>query len=298
MHSIIYKVLLFILGTVFGSFINVLSIRYVDMGKIFDFKVIGGRSKCVKCLSSISWFDLVPILSFVFLRAKCRSCNSKISFQYPIVEIASGLIFAFVPSVVSSVYQFAYRIGGLGTIFYVLSAIYILFALILLFIALVDLRLQIIPDQSNILIAFLGVFLIFIKRKYEFFDFYRYSFLSHYASLFGFRDNLIVNHILAFAVGLISFGLIYFLSRGRGMGFGDVKLAAVLGFFLGWPDIVIVLALSFIIGSFWSIILMFLGKAKMKSLLPFGPFIVLAVFVVVFFGRELLNFYFSLFPFN
>ncbi|MST04399.1 MAG: prepilin peptidase [Candidatus Pacebacteria bacterium] len=288
--------ILFVFGTLFGSFLNVLSLRYKEDGRVFDLPKISGRSHCMNCGHQISWIDLIPILSFLFLLGKCRYCKNKISFQYPIVEIVSGLIFVFVPRLISMVYEFRFLSGPMPVVFYGLCLIYTLFLITLVFISLVDLRLQIIPDSSNILILVLGLVLVFIKYKYSFFNFYQYSFLGHYASLFGFRDSLLVSSLLGIFFGIVLFGGIYFLSRGRGMGFGDVKLSIALGVFLGWPDIIIALLGSFIIGSIWSIILMVGKRAGMKTLLPFGPFIVLSTVIVMFFGVNILNFYFSLFP--
>ncbi len=290
--------ILFVFGTLFGSFLNVLSLRYSEDGKVFDLKKISGRSNCMSCGKEISWINLIPILSFLFLLGRCGNCKQKISFQYPIIEIISGLIFVFVPKLVNRVYEFKFVIGSMPVVFYILCGIYILFLLTLVFISLVDLRLRIIPDSSNLLILILGIILAFIKYKYSLFDFYRFSFLGHYASLFGFRDSIFISSVLGLGFGLVLFGGIYFLSRGRGMGFGDVKLAIALGVLLGWPDIILALLGSFIIGSFWSIILMLGKRAGMKTLVPFGPFIVLSTVVVMFFGVDILNFYFSLFPIN
>ena len=290
--------ILFVFGTLFGSFLNVLSLRYKEDGRVFDLPKISGRSHCVHCGHSISWIDLIPILSFLFLLGKCRHCKKRISFQYPIIEIISGLVFVFIPRLVSMVYEFRFISGPMPVLFYILCVIYILFLLILIFISLVDLRLQIIPDSSNVLIFILGLILVFIKYKYLLFDFYRFSFLGHYASIFGFRDSLLISSLLGLFFGLVFFGGIYFLTRGRGMGFGDVKLSIALGVFLNWPDVVLALLGSFIIGSFWSIILMVGKRAGMKTLLPFGPIIVLSTVIVMFFGVNILDFYFSFFPLN
>ena len=120
--------------------------------------------------------------------------------------------------------------------------------------------------------------------------------MGSYAALFGFRENIWVNHLFAFFFGAAFFGLLILITRGRGMGFGDLKMAAALGAVFGWADILLVVALSFIIGSLFSLPSLIFKKKGLKSLLPFGPFLAMASIVVFFFGHEIINFYFQLFP--
>ena len=186
--------------------------------------------------------------------------------------------------------------SGLPIWYYILSGIFILAGLTLVFISAVDYRLRIIPDSSNLFIASLGVLAILVKANYGLFSEFSGSFLGHYAALFGIRSNIWLNHFSGAFFGLFFLGAIVFLSRGKGMGMGDVKLAAAAGFLLGWPDIVIGIFLAFIIGAIFSIILMVRREKGMKSIVPFGPFIALGILLVIFFGDNIMRGYFGLFP--
>ena len=297
--------LLFLLGAAAGSFLNVLSMRYEPERRIFsaggkpasgwDF---GGRSRCPHCKKTLQWFELIPLISFILQKGRCRSCGAKLSFQYPFVETLCGLIFVFLPSAVNDAYRLSfYRAAGAMPFWsYLLSAFFLLAVLTLILISIIDSRLTIIPDQSNILIAFLAIIIIFIESGYGLFDEQAGSFLGHYAILLGLRHNVWINHLFAAFFGLASFGLIVILSRGRGMGLGDVKLAGALGLLLGWPDILLTILLAFITGAIWSIILMARGKKGFKSTVPFGPFIGLGSTLVMLFGKQIVLGYFLLFP--
>ena len=287
---------LFLLGISFGSFLNVLSFRYNPNKSIFSRKILG-RSYCSSCKRHLRFFELVPLLSFIFLRGKCRTCRARLSFQYPIVELSSGLSFIFLPEAVSRAFELQFMTGSfqvfVGGILYVLFGLAIL---TLIFIAAVDSRIFIIPDESNALIAIIGVVASVFVYISGSFDVFSGSFVGHYASLFGFHSFIVWNRLFAVFIAFISFGFIFFTTRGRGMGFGDVKLSVVLGFLLGWPDLVLALMIAFITGSLWSILMMVCRKKKFSSRVPFGPFIVLGALLIMFFGVEIMNGYFALFP--
>jgi leader peptidase (prepilin peptidase) / N-methyltransferase len=289
-------VILFILGLAVGSFINVLATRYEPDKFLFKKSSIGGRSKCNHCGSQLKWFELIPLFSFIIQSGRCRNCKARLSLQYPISELLSGLIFILVP------YQLAtYNLstgggsafGGQLTILpYVLHLTsYVLVFLTLLLISLIDFRLNLIPDEANIFLVFLGFFLTATSYKLQATS----SFLGSYSLLFGFQNNIWLNHLFALLVGALFFGLIILITRGRAMGMGDLKLAAALGFIFGWPDIILIITLAFIIGSIFGVGLMVLKKKNMKSFVPFGPFIALATAVVFFFGYQIMDWYFSLF---
>lgn len=290
-------ILLFLFGTSIGSFLNVLGMRYTPGKRIFDFKIIGGRSACPRCGKKLHWYELVPIVSFIIQGGRCRGCKNLISLEYPIVEVASGLVFAFLPQAIVKAYQVVfYRLGGAWPDWYYwLIAIYLLAALTLILLSIIDFRLKIIPDQANILIASLGILLVLVSSFYGLFSSQLNSFLGHYSQLFGFMENIWLNKFAGVIFGLVFFGVLIYLSRGRGMGMGDLKLALALGLLLGWPDIILSVVLAFISGAFWSIILIILGRKKFKSTVPFGPFIALGALVTIFFGRDIMDLYFSIF---
>lgn len=289
------QIWLFIFGLAIGSFVNVIAVRYNPAKFILSNKVLGGRSACPKCGKKLNWFELFPLFSFIFLRGRCRSCRTKISWQYPIVELISGLIFVLVPVYlkISSISLFG-SLAQNSTFYFLLSIFFILVFETLLVVSLIDIRLRLIPDEANIFLILLSIPIIIFQKAQ--FSLVSGSFLGSYAALFGFRENIWINHLFAFFFGAVFFGLLILVTRGRGMGFGDLKLAAALGAVFGWADILLVVALSFIIGSLFSLPSLIFKKRGLKSLLPFGPFLAIASVVVFFFGHAIVNFYFQLFP--
>ncbi len=277
--------LLFVFGASMGSFLNVVSLRYHPERFVFGSSLLG-RSHCPRCRKTLRWFELIPIVSFMLQLGRCRSCRGALNMQYPIVEILSGLTFVFVPFRV-------YTPFILYSLFSILSTVWILIFIVLLLIALIDLRLSIIPDELNIALFVLGALLIFVSGPafgltYE-------SFFEPYAPLFGFRDNVWLNHALGVLLAGLFFLALIFITRGRGMGAGDLKLAVPLGLIFGWPDTIFVVGLAFVIGAFFGIYKIFSKEKTLKSHLPFGPFLAGSSVIVFFFGHQLMRAYFGLF---
>lgn len=285
----------FLFGLAIGSFLNVLSFRYDPRGSLLDKKVIGGRSHCQNCGKTLKWHELIPVLSFLWLRGRCGSCHIKLSLQYPIVEILGGASVAL-----PFFYFFSYRhidYLNFGTTLYFYSALWALILLDLLLIGVIDYREYLVPDE---LVYFLfaaaaaWMLLLFISGN---FGFASGSFLNAYAGLFGLRDNLFINHLFGALAGFLSVAILYFISRGRAIGFGDAKLFSALGLLLGWPDVILTLGISFIIGAVFSLVLIARGEKNMKDFVPFAPFVVTAAFLVFFFGYDIMKMYFSFFSF-
>lgn len=270
-------IILFALGAAVGSFLNVVSLRYSSAGPILG-KQLLGRSCCPGCRRSLRWFELVPIFSFVFLRGRCRTCKKRISLQYPLTEILSGLIFVFVPA-------------GLGGQINPAGSAWLLIFETLLLIGLIDLRLHIIPDEANILLLILGILLAFWGR----FDPPHDAFIGFYAMLFGTWKNIWLNRLVAAGFAATFFGFLILATKGKGMGMGDLKLAVPLAVVFGWPDMLIITALAFIFGSLLGGYTLLFRRGTLKSAVPFGPFLALASVTVFFFGQDILNWYFGLF---
>ncbi len=289
---------LFVIGAAVGSFLNVLSFRYEPDRPIFRRGAIGGRSHCMGCGRTLSAYELIPLVSFVIQRGRCRSCGMRLSLQYPIVELIGGILSATIPIAVFSAYDVAFhRTGnGLPMWYYGAVAIFTLAAFTYLFLSAVDARLTIIPDQSNLLIVLLGALKVWLLVSVSAWSDFTGSFVGHYAAIFGIRESIVLNHLAAGAFGLLFFGAIWALSRGRAMGMGDVKLAGATGILLGWPDTVFALLLAFIVGALWGIMLIAQRKKGMKSSVSFGPFIATGVVLIVFAGQRLMDGYFALFP--
>jgi len=274
--------LLFLFGSAVGSFINVIALRFREERKLWDWSVIGGRSKCPHCRRVLSWYELIPVLSFIIQFGKCRACAKPLSLQYPLVEIITGAAWVFVPMRILAILPSAYIAAAL------FAAAFSLFILL----ALIDMRLRIIPDELNVIIAVLGALIALEISKIGAGGI---SFLGYYAMLFGHAQNIVVNRILASAIGFLFLGAIVFLTRGKAMGMGDVKFAIPLGILFGFPDIVAILAFAFIIGAIISVPLLLNRRKRMKDAVPFGPFLVLSSALVFFFGFQIFDLYFYAF---
>lgn len=240
--------LIFILGLVIGSFLNVLIFR-LPRPEISKYRnTVRGRSFCPNCQKTISWHDNIPLISFLFLKGRCRNCKSKISRQYPLVELFTAFLFFI-----------SFLIYGQNPVF----LLYVLF-LISLFtvIAAIDLKHFLILD-SLVLIGFLVsllYFLFFTAIPQPAFGGAEPSTNTFYFSsaLYG----------LLFFAGI--FLLLFLASRGRWLGFGDVKLAALLGFIFGLEGAVNIFYLTFLSGFIVAIILLVLKKADLKTQIPLG----------------------------
>lgn len=281
--------ILFIFGLVVGSFLNVISLRYKEEGNVFNSQALSGRSRCPICRKNLAWYELIPIISFIIQRGECRHCGHKISLQYPIVEIISGLIFVSVPYSLSAFSQFI-----VPNYYLPITVLWILVFLILLLLSSIDFRLFIIPDMLNGLLAIFGAALIFLTQQSGEFGNFKGSFFGAYSFVFGLRENIWANHIVAAFLAAGFFAMIIFLTKGKAMGWGDVKLAAALGFIFGWPDITMVLGISFIIGAIFGVGLVIMGKKKIKSVIPFGPFLAMGAVATFLFGLPLIELYLKL----
>lgn len=279
--------LLFVFGAAFGSFIDVLANRYQPDKFLLNRSVMIGRSYCPYCRRSLRWFELVPIVSYLVLWGRCRTCHKRISLECPLTEIISGLIFVFVPLFLRQLYL-------PSSTFYFLSATWILIFSVLLLISLIDRRINIIPDEATVLLVMSGIPLIFLTVSQ--FGLVNGSFLGSYALLFGFRSSIWINHLFAAFISVVFFGSLILITRGRGMGIGDLKIGLALGFVFGWPDIILVLILAFIIGSLVGAASIVFRHRSLKSFLPFGPFLAAGSAITFFWGHGIVSLYFKLFP--
>ncbi|MDD5547544.1 MAG: prepilin peptidase [Candidatus Pacebacteria bacterium] len=288
MSTTLLYVILFVFGLIIGSFLNVVIFRYSPEENLFCLKRLRGRSKCMSCQKQLKWYELIPLLSFVIQKRKCRGCAVKLSWQYFLVELASGLIFVFPAIFIKSVFipaTFVWLAGGL----------WILIMLSLLLVWLIDYRFYIIPDELNVFLGILGAALTYVEYHFHQFGTMMGSFIKNYAMLFGFRENIWINHLFGVAVALVIVGLIILLTRGRGMGMGDLKLVLALGLIFGWPDILFVLIFAFILGAILGIFLIIRGIKGIKEAVPFGPLLVSGSLLVIFFGQTILGGYFRIF---
>ncbi len=244
-------IFLFILGAIVGSFLNVVGLRW-------NLKNFGGRSTCPSCGKILRWWELVPIASFLILKARCQRCQTKISWQYPIIEIWTGLIFL-------SIFNFQFSI--LQNL--ILISVFCIYIIITIY----DLKYKIIPDS----LVYVAILL---------------SVVSRWLSVGSTLDWLAGPIIFAF------FGSIWLLSSGRAMGFGDAKLGLSVGLLLGAPYAFSAVILAFWIGAFVSLAYIFLNKISflkdvkeltMKSEVPFAPFIIIGAWISLVFRLNILH---------
>ena len=285
---------LFLLGLAFGSFLNVLTLRYKP-DESYGIKTVGGRSHCLHCGRQLRWFELIPLLSFIIQRGACRACGKKLSWQYPLVELAAGLIFVTVPLFFQQ-HALLWGISQQPVLVVLFSALWIGVLFLLLAMCIIDLRWYVIPNVLNEILAFLGVCWIgIITLTHLAGSIGTGSFLGNFSQLFPLVGSLLyINHLWGILIAGVFFLVVVLVSRGKGMGMGDVKLIAVLGLLFGWPDILLIIMLSFIIGTVVVVPLMVIRKKKMSDKIPFGPFIVIASAIVFFFGSGIVTSYFAI----
>lgn len=251
--SIFFIFILFIFGLFIGSFLNVL------IDRLPQGKSILGRSKCDHCHKTLSWKDLIPLVSFIYLKGKCRYCRASLSYQYPLLEIFTGLMFALTYLLI-----FNFQISNFNfLIFNLIFSLVFVSSLIVIFFA--DLKYGIIPDETLAVIVLITV---------------PYLFINH--------QSLILNHFISALGAFLFFLLIFTLTRGRGMGFGDVKLAGALGLLLGFPGVGLAIYIAFLTGGLTGIILILWKKKMLKSEVAFGPFLVIGAYLSFFFSPIIL----------
>jgi len=263
--------IIFLFGLVIGSFLNCVIFR-LEKGESF----LKGRSYCPNCRHQLSWQDLVPVFSLLFLRKKCRYCQKPISWQYPLVEIITGIIFVLIFWKLGLMNYLGFGIRNLEFIYY------LIISSLLIVIFVYDLKYYIIPDG----VVFSAIGIVFLYNL----GFMIWNLFGHWSLGFGILNPLI-NPLLSAIFASLFFLVIFLVSRGKWMGFGDVKLAFFMGLFLGFPKILTALFLAFFIGAIIGVCLIIFGKKKFSSEVPFGPFLVMGTFLALLFGEKLINWY-------
>ncbi len=286
--------ILFIFGLFLGSFLNVIA-ECLMSGKSF----IKRRSCCLNCGHPLSVLDLIPIVSFVMLGRKCRYCRKNISWQYPLSELATGILFGlavfFLPPLSLNVLS-------------IIPWIYTLFIIsILEIIFLIDLKYGLILDKVVFpAVVIILAFYLFMAGSQAWMMYQSLTAdtggLGAYLLQTDFLRNRIIFSLIPLGFNLLgSLGLailflvVIFLTKGRGMGGGDVRLVFLVGLITGWPSMVVALFLSFLTGAIVSVMLILIGKKHFGQTVPFGPFLVTSTLVTMFWGQQLLEWYLKLF---
>lgn len=262
--------ILFALGLIIGSFLNVVIYRSLN-----DESFVTGRSRCDHCRKQIAWYDNVPLLSFLILGGKCRYCKKPIALTHPVVELLTGVLFLW------------WYLGGFFFFqFFQLSErpfqiiqplFWLLVGIFLLIIFVTDAISYIIPDYA--VGSLLGLSII-----------YRIALV-----LFGIMKpaDLLFSVIGTLLITLFFFAL-WFFTKGKGMGFGDVKYCLPMGLLLGWPTMLVGVFLAFVTGAIVGVGLIAVGRKRMKATIPFGPFLVIGTAVGLVYGDAILRWYLNI----
>ena len=249
MEYIILYIMIFLIGISIGSFLNVCIYRIPKKEDI-----VLERSHCMSCGNVLKWYELIPLFSFIVQGGKCRNCKTKLSAQYPLIELLNGLIYVWI-----------FIVKG----FCPESILFCICASVLIVISVIDWRTFEIPFGCNIIIGILGIVRVFLN-------------LAHwYDYVIGF-----------FAVSGL-FLIIYWITKGRGIGGGDIKLMAAAGLLLGWQNILLSLMIGSIAGSVIHLALMKIqGKDRV---LAFGPYLAFGIFISMLYGNDIITWYLGMF---
>ncbi|BDQ04852.1 MAG: type 4 prepilin-like proteins leader peptide-processing enzyme [Candidatus Dojkabacteria bacterium] len=242
--DIFFYSFVFIFGSIMGSFLNVLIIRiHLDMPWWI------GRSHCMSCNKTLSPIELIPILSFILQKGMCRHCGSKISIQYPIVELLCGIVAVF------SVLLFGYSV-------YALLIFFILWFILGDFIS--DLLYMELPELFNFVLMILGVIYLVFSGSFDF-----------------------VNMLIGVVFGFSFFAIQYLLTKGKGIGEGDLRLGVIIGIYFGWPHALYSIMFSYMLATVVLLPLLITRKLSTKTAVPLGVFLLPVLAFGIVFPHEL-----------
>ena len=253
MFNILIVIIIFIFGMCIGSFLNVCIYRLPESKSIAD----PPRSICPSCKSHIRFYDNMPVLSYIWLKGRCRNCNAPISFRYPLVELMNGIV------AVALLFKFGLSVESL---------VYFVFISSLIVITFIDLDHQIIPDIITLPGIPMGLIASFALPT-----------ITLKASALGLLIGGGSLWFVAWAYNLIA--------HRDGMGGGDIKLLAMIGTIVGWKGVIFTIFTSSVAGSCVGITMMLIKGKNMKFAIPFGPFLSIGAIAYVFFGAQFIAWY-------
>ncbi len=259
MSKIIIIAWVFLIGLAGGSFVNALVWRLKNRRNF-----VSERSICPKCEHVLAWYDLVPVLSWLSLLGRCRYCSAKIE-DSPIVEVFTGLAF------VVSYMWWPYELSNVAEVIWL--GLWFVQVVCLMALAVFDMRWMILPNKLLLPMSSLAVLQ----------GFYR-------VIVFGEGWSVILSMLAGFMVGGGFFYFIFAISNGRWIGGGDVKMGAYMGLLLGPVMVLLAIMSAFYMASLLLLPLFLLKKVTRKSKIPFGPFLIAGLFIVMVFGEEISSF--------
>ncbi|MFZ0483955.1 MAG: prepilin peptidase [Desulfobacterales bacterium] len=257
MINVLFVSLVFMFGLCIGSFLNVCIYRVPSSTSIIN----PSRSFCPQCNSTIQFYDNIPVLSYLWLRGRCRNCKAPISFRYPLVELMTGTL------AIAILFKFGLTLEG---------AIYFVFMSSLLVITFIDIDHKIIPDIISLPGIPIGLAASFVLPAM--------TFTSSLLGLLAGGGSLL---LVAWTYSLIT--------RKEGMGGGDIKLLGMIGAFVGWKGVIFTIFAASLTGTLVGMIVMLLKGKNLKFAIPFGPFLSIGAMSYVFFGEKVLIWYFHSF---
>ena len=269
-HSIFLYVSTWVFGLMIGSFLNVVIYRFPIMlkedwhqqcltlqgkkkkSKSF-YNLLYPSSCCTHCDKPISPFDNIPLISFILLKGRCRSCRKMISIRYPLIEMLTGVLFAFAS------FEFGFN-------FLMLYAW--IFISILIVLTWIDIDTQLLPDELTLLLLWLG---LFVNLRGNFVD----------------LSSAVIGAIVGYLILWSIFWVFKIITKKEGMGHGDFKLLAAMGAWMGWQSILPITLLSSLIGSAMGVGMILLKKHQKSIPIPFGPFLCFAGLIYFFYGYKI-----------
>jgi len=271
-----YLVALFISGLILGSFLNALEYR---LHSGLDW--VKSRSICPKCKHNLGLLDLIPVFSWIMLRGRCNYCKEKISWQYPLVELLMAILFSLYGYIYLSDYFKNVNFPTHSSIAIFLFGLVVIWGLV--FFTVYDIKYGLIPDKvlfPFIIITFFRNLIFIFLINIELLDYTGFSIMN--------------NLISAFVAGGFFFLIIY-LTKGKGMGGGDMKLAFWFGLLFGGLPTLLVLYFAFILGGIYGVIIILVGKKKFGQTVPFGPFLCFGAILVLFYQDLLVSTFMKMF---
>ena len=270
------SIVILLFGLVIGSFLNVCIVR-LPRGR----SIANPASHCPRCRTPIRFYDNIPIISFLLLRGKCRSCGEPISWRYPIVELLNGILYLWIVN----------EFGLSGE-----AVLLMAFCSSLIVITFIDFDHQIIPDVITIPGMLIGLLLapFFMCPLTDQLPFHIDRLLPHAGPYLVAFMNSLIGLVLG-GGPLLAIGWIWEKLRHiEAMGGGDVKLMGMVGSFLGWKCALLTIMLGAVVGSVVGILLILLKQHKMEKVIPFGPFLALGAVIAAFYGFDIISWYLGL----